>query len=170
MISDKEQIDIIIDQLAKGAVTFVLAPERWAACNLSVQLDWSPILFDDASQANLLPDTGGIYSFILNPGVVGPPETAYLLYIGKTREISRRYKDYVFYKSPSGYKYRPHIHNMLNKWPTEIWFFFAKLDDWDLRKTVEDTLLNGCVPPFNIEFEGRVNTAVRQWRNLGGFR
>ena len=59
---------------------------------------------------------------------------------------------------------------MLNKWPEEIWFFFAKLDDRDLRKTVEDTLLNSCVPPFNIEFEGRVNTAVKRWRSLGGFR
>ena len=151
MVSEKQQIDIIINQLTEGAVTLVLAPERWDACNLPVQLNWSPILFGDTSQANLLPDTGGIYSFILRPEVAGPPETAYLLYIGKTKEISRRYREYLFYKSLSGYKKRPHIHDMLNKWPEEIWFFFAKLDDRDLRKTVEDTLLNSWVPPFNID-------------------
>ena len=59
---------------------------------------------------------------------------------------------------------------MLNKWPEELWFFFAKLDDCDLRTTVEDTLLNSCVPPFNIAFKGRVNTAVKRWKSLGSFR
>ncbi len=170
MVSEKQQIDIIINQLTEGAVKFVLAPDRWATCNLPVQLNWRPIPFNDANQATLLPNAGGVYSFILKPAVVGPPETAYLLYIGKTKKISKRYKDYLFYKSPSGYKYRPHIHDVLNKWPDEIWFSFATLDDLDLLKTVEDTLLNSCVPPFNIEFEGRVNTAVRLWRSLGGFR
>lgn len=170
MASDKEQIDIIIGQLDTGSLSFVLAPARWADCQLPVQLKWYPIHFDEANKTLLPPDTGGIYGFVLEPQVPGPPETAYLLYIGKTREVIRRYGEYLFYKSPRGYKYRPHIHNMLNKWPDEIWFFFAKLNDRDLRTTVESTLLNSCIPPFNIEFKGRVNTAVRQWRNLGGFR
>ena len=170
MVSDKQQIDFIVSELIAGAVTFVLAPDLWANCRLPVQLTWSVIRFDSADEAKALPDTGGIYSFILKPEVVGPPETAYLLYIGKTKEISRRYGEYLFYKSPAGYKRRPHIHDMLNKWPAEIWFFFAELDGKAMRRTVEDTLLNSCLPPFNIEFKGIVNTAVRRWRNLGGFR
>ena len=170
VVNEREQVDIIINQLSSGSLNLVLAPELWAKCKLPVQLTWSPILFDDANQAGLLPDTGGIYSFILKPNLMGLPETSYLLYIGKTKEISRRYRDYQFYKSDSGYKKRPHINSMLNKWPAQIWFFFAKLDGQKVRNDVEDILLNCCVPPFNIEFKGRVNTAVRQWRNLGGFR
>ena len=170
MTSEKEQVDIIVGQIETGTIGFTLAPGLWADCKPSVQLDWSPIRFDVANRAKLPPDTGGVYGFVLKPEVVGPPETAYLLYIGKTKEFRRRYGEYLFYQSPSGYKARPHINSMLNKWPDEIWFYFAPLEDLNLLAQIEDTLLNSCVPPFNLEFKGTVNTAVRQWRSLGSFR
>ena len=60
---------------------------------------------------------------------------------------------------------------MLNKWPDEMWFYYAPIDDLTLLGEVEAAIRDSCVPPFNLDFGAHVNTtAVNLWRRIGSFR
>jgi len=112
---------------------------------------------------------GGVYGFVCRPSFDGPPETAYLLYIGKTKRFRTRYSRYLSDQA-SPLKARPHIYRMLNKWGDDLWYYFAPINDVDLIDEIERSLMNSCLPPFNVDLKGRHNTAVRLWRLLGSFR
>lgn len=170
LTSEKKIVDILRSQLEQGEVTFTHSPEFWAQCSLPVHLEWKPVQFTRNNQAKVPTRKGGVYGFVLRPSFVGPPNTAYLLYIGKTKGFKTRYRRYLFHQSPSGYKSRPHIHDMLNKWPEHMWFYYAPIDDLALLDEVEAAIRDSCIPPFNLDFKARVNTAVNNWRRLGSFR
>ena len=169
MPTQTEIVDILVDQLARGKVTFTHAPEFWEKCLLPFQLKWDRVLFTPDNRKGIPATKAGVYCFILVPALIGPPGTSYLMYVGKTLAFKRRYGRYLSDQS-QGYKNRPHINLMLNKWPDMLWFYYASIDDRGMLDEVETTLRDSCIPPFNYEFKGRVNTAVRLWRNLGSFR
>ena len=162
-------IDIIREQVIAGSKSFTLSPELWATCILPTNLEWKLVRFTDDNAVSVPTHKAGVYCFVLRPKVVGPPAAAYLLYIGKTTQFRTRYRRYLRDRTAS--RARPHIHEMLNKWSDEhVWFYYAPIADLDVVRPVEKILIDSCIPPFNVEFSGEVNTAVNLWRNLGGFK
>ena len=168
---DWQHVDLIKGQLANGQVTFILSPEMWLECRLpnAIQLDWQRVQFTDASLSDLPRDAAGVYCFVLHPTIAGPPEGAYILYIGQTKHFKSRYQRYL--RDRFSARARPLIHEMLNKWSEDdLWFYFATVTQTRLLDPIEDALLNGCVPPFNKDFPARINTAVQSLRHLGPLR
>lgn len=170
MASQREFIDIIRTQMAESQLIFTHSPERWAACVPPVDLKWKPIQFTKDNVSKIPSTKGGIYGFLLRPSFTGPPETAYLLYVGRATRFRTRYRRYLRDQSPTGLKRRPIIHEMLNKWPEDTWFYFATIDDLSLLPKAESAIRDSCIPPFNSDFDAQVSTAVRMWRSLGAFR
>ena len=165
----EESVDLIRRQLETGELRFALSPERWATCQLPTPLKWNRIHFSNLNAKKVPTKKGGVYCFVLRPSFSGPPETSYLLYIGQTTQFRTRYRRYLTDRD-AGYKRRPHVYLMLNKWPDDLWFCYAPVTDLDQLDTFENSLMDSCVPPFNIDFTGTVNPAVRMWRILGPFR
>ena len=166
-----QYVDIIRSQLLAGQVTFPLAPEMWATCQLpaSVTLNWEKIQFTEAAASQLPSNAAGVYCFVLHPIIQGAPQGSYLLYIGQTTQFRTRYRRYL--RDRNSNRARPLIHEMLNKWEERhLWFYYAKVDQLKMLGTIEDALLNGCVPPFNKDFPARINTAVQSLRHLGPLR
>ena len=150
---DKALVDILRDQIQTGQVVFSLSPERWADCKVPIALRWKRVRFTSSNRLRVPARGTGVYCFVLRPSFFGPPETAYLLYVGKAdrRRFGRRYKDYLDEKT-APQRARPHINLMLNKWEDDLWFYYAPIEDQGLVGTIENLLLSSCIPPFNINF------------------
>ena len=86
----------IRDHLRSHRRAFILAPRMWQNCNLDVDLEWQSVRYGENYRDAVPTDSFGIYAFVLVPEVTGPPESAYLLYIGKTeRPFRTRYREYL---------------------------------------------------------------------------
>ena len=173
MTSNREFHDLVLNHLRDGKVTFNHSPELWKDCCLPVELDWKCIRFTRENEDCVPQDKYGVYAFMLEPEIPGPPKSAYLLYIGKTevnRRFRRRYKDYIYHQySEIGYDQRPRIARLLEIWNGYIWFYYAPIEDINLVEDVETILLNACIPPANDKFKGRINAVVSLFRgNVGG--
>ena len=95
------------DHLRRHRRAFILAPRMWQSCDLDVELNWQSVRYGEDYREDVPTDSFGIYAFVLVPEITGPPETAYLLYIGKTKRPFRtRYGEYLPAESDDG-PYRP---------------------------------------------------------------
>ena len=138
---------------------FILAPRMWQNCNLAVDLQWQSVRYGENYRDAVPSNSCGVYAFILVPEITGSPETAYLLYIGKTeRPFRTRYKEYLPDES-TDWAVRP-IYRALDKWQDYIWFHFAPIKDPDLLESTEETLINACVPPYNYKFTGTIGRVI----------
>ena len=147
------------DHLTRYRRPFVLAPRMWQNCQLPVDLEWQSVRFGENTRKDIPTNTFGIYAFVLVPEITGPPKTAYLLYIGKTRRPFRtRYREYLPDESDD-WAVRP-IYRALEKWHDYIWFHFAPMEDPDLLKSTEEILINSCIPPYNYKFTGTIGKAI----------
>ena len=147
------------DHLRRHRRTFTLAPWMWQSCQLPVDLQWESVRFGEDSRDDVPSDSFGIYAFVLVPDIKGPPKTAYLLYVGKTkRPFLTRYGEYLK-SDPDDWALRA-IYRALDKWHDYIWFHFAPMEDPDLLKPTEETLINACIPPFNLRFTGTIGRAI----------
>ena len=127
----------------------------WQTCNLSVNLVWQSVRYGDHVSSTSF----GIYAFVLVPKITGPPDTAYLLYIGKTERPFRvRYGEY-FPSDSDDLAARP-IYRALQKWGDCIRFYYAPMQDQALLKSTEETLINACIPPCNYKFTGTIGRAI----------
>ena len=166
--NEREFVRSTVERLRDARVVFVHAPKMWDACILPVPLQWTSVEFTAENRDHIPSDKSGVYAFMLEPTFLGPPRSAYLLYIGKAdrRRFRRRYRDYI-YERDQGFA-RPPISWMLEKWEGHIRFHYAPVDDVSLIPQVEEALLNACIPPYNERFTGSIGKAIRAFRRTGG--
>src|SRR2546426_704434 len=70
-----------------------------------------------------IPASPGVYSLLLRPGIADHPACSYLMYVGKTRSLRRRFREYLTReKQETG---RPKIFRLLMKYPDHVWFCFT---------------------------------------------
>lgn len=140
----------------------VLSPFQWAACRLPVDLTWKTVKFTQRNN-QMIPETGGVYSFLVQPGIANHPCCSYLLYVGKTENqtFRRRYQQYIREKRAGDESGRPHVTDMLEKWDGFLWFCFARIKQADLIENVENALLTAYLPPSNKAFPAKVSHALR---------
>ena len=163
MTTESEFNDRVIDDLRKHRVAFTHSPKMWDNCSLPIDLTWQSVEFRTGYNQYVPRDQRGIYAFMLEPVLNGPPKSAYLLYIGKTsRTFRERYDEYL-YQELRRFG-RTIIGRMLERWYGHVWFHYASIDDEGLINQVEETLLNSCIPPYNQRFTGRVGRAITAFR------
>lgn len=147
--------------LREGQMRFVHSPDLWSMCKLPVNLNWKSIKFTGTNRRSVPSNQRGVYAFMLEPVITGPPKSAYLLYIGKTQAKGGFRSRYGHYLSERERFVRPKIGWMLERWNGHIWFHYAPIDDVNLIKQTENSLLEACVPPFNSQYPGVVGKAMK---------
>ena len=142
-----------------------LSPRHWKAYTNLAALDWEYVLFTASHKSKVPDEYGGVYTFVVQPGIANHPICSYLFYVGKAERQSfrERYSQYLHYKRNLRTKWY-HITRMLNYWDGHLWFCYARIDDVTLITPVEQSLQDAYVPPFNKEFRGEVGPAVRALR------
>jgi len=157
------------DFMAENAIlkefseTLVVSPQHWETYGSPVNLDWQCLRFTNASKAQIPNTFGGVYTFVVQPGIANHPRCSYLFYVGKAHKQSfrERYKQYLSYKKNKTGTNWYHITKMLNRWDGYLWFCYARIDQVDLIPAVERSLQDAYVPPYNKEFLGEVGPAVK---------
>ena len=131
---------------------FLLYPKYWEDTNNHVSFDqsWRFIKFK-ASNLRKVPDSKGVYCFVVKPKIPNFFETRYLFYAGQTTNTLRdRYRNYIDEGLGKG-KPRIKVYRMLNLYKNHIYFYYAVIDNDSHIKNSEDSLLNMFVPQVNVQ-------------------
>lgn len=160
MNNDANQMDQTIKELQEHRVAFTHSPLMWGQCNLPVTLQWESVKFGPEERKDVPSDQSGVYAFMLEPSFIGPPKSAYLMYIGMTTDpLRERYGRYLTRELKRKFG-RPIIGRMLQRWFDHLRFYYAVIENKILIKDIEEALLNACVPPYNQKFTGTVGKAI----------
>lgn len=142
---------------------FILHPGQWAHYAAGgTPLTWQRVQFSVLNRASVPNNEVGIYSFVVEPSIANHPSVRYLVYIGKTdrQDFRTRYDQYL--AEPEKVKRREHIAQMVEKWPTHLWFYYATLPPNTDITAVEDALLAAFIPPHNHQFPADIRRTVRR--------
>jgi hypothetical protein len=141
----------------------VLSPERWADFASPVTLSWSAVKFD-RTQRGLVPNSsGGVYTFVVKPGIANHSDCAYLLYVGKAEDQDLRTRFLQYFSEKDSRKGRPKVQKMLRLWENHLWFCYATIGDTGQIDTVEQNLISAYLPPMNDQFPAEVRGAMKAW-------
>ncbi|MCX6583007.1 MAG: hypothetical protein NT166_22755 [Candidatus Aminicenantes bacterium] len=151
--------DILTEQkeIAAFNKTFTLWPKYWEKLKDVADFEWKSCPFDP-NNVDLIPNTKGIYSFVINPRFTNHPQR-YLCYIGKTdRTLKVRYRDYL--RELNNETGRPKLLHLLNLWKGYIEFCYIEIENVNLLD-LEKKLLDAFVPPCNDKFSAKVNRIIK---------
>lgn len=133
---------------------FTLWPLRWAT--YSETHEWQLSRLADSELGNI-PDAPGIYTLLALPGIANHPVCSYLMYVGQTISLRRRFREYLSKeRKESG---RPKLFRFLNIYPDQVWFCFTSVDA-ALLDNVENGLKNAYIPPLNDAYSGELSKVV----------
>lgn len=151
-------IDIIReqDEMKAHSHQFVLWRRKWQQYTCPSQLVWTIYRLRESERANI-PDTAGIYTLLVQPGIASHPWCSYLMYVGQTRSLYRRFGEYL--RDERRETGRPKIFRLLTMYSDYLWFCFSPVPIQELD-SVEDALITAYMPPANDQ----VPAEVRQVR------
>lgn len=149
------------DDLSKYRYEFFLWRTRWNSYTnpLSSDLNWNYIQLL-SSERQLIPDVSGIYALVLKPGIANHHFVSYLMYIGQTTSLKRRFGDYL---SECSNPDRMKVFKMIRLYSNLLWFYYASVPAEQLTP-VEDSLLETYIPPINSRFPTTIRHAVAAFR------
>ena len=144
------------DDLVSHAHRFFLWPRAWLGFANNIPLAWQLNRLATVEAPNV-PASPGVYSLLVRPEIADHPACSYLMYVGKTRSLRRRFREYLLReKQETG---RPKIFRLLMKYPDHVWFCFANTP-LDAIDELEDALIRAYMPPMNDQFPVEVRRVI----------
>jgi hypothetical protein len=139
--------------------TVVLWPKMWRAWKPGVTLKWHGKPFSPSSKTSI-PNTPGVYAFVVQPGIPPGVPHSVLMYVGMCdRPLRQRFGEYLReMKDPYG---RPAISTMLQMYQGYLHFYCASVAKPAKPKDIEDHLLETFMPPMNRQYPASVSRVVR---------
>ena len=145
--------DLVVEAEAHR-VPFTLWCRMWDEFQQSVSLEWVDHPFEDG-EVDEIPSTPGVYAFLVQPRLAGGLDVSYLLYIGKSGNLNRRFRDYL--RELEAENARPRIVIYLNRY---LRFWCATLPSDVSTTDIEDELLAAIIPPLNKRLPASVGRIV----------
>lgn len=142
-------IDIIKEQddLIAHTHEFILWPRMWQAYDAKLVCNWQMHRLIESERSNIPPQSG-VYTLVVQPGIASHPACSYIMYVGQSSSLQRRFGDYLTSeKRESG---RPKIFRLLNMYESSLWFCYTLVPDNQLG-IFEDALMAAYVPPKNSD-------------------
>jgi hypothetical protein len=142
------------DEMKAYTREFVLWRRKWEECGDLINLDWKFYKLTDTERIHI-PRESGIYTLIIQPGIASHPACSYLIYVGQTNSLRRRFGEYLRERTDeSG---RPKITWWLRRFSQHIWFYFTPVRQEDLDD-IENSLLSAYYPPANDRYPASVRS------------
>ena len=137
---------------------FALWPRQWATYSKTHIWHQTKLV---ASERQRVPDRSGIYTLIAKPNVADHPSCSYLMYVGRSNSLRRRFGEYLNKeRKPSG---RPLMYRFLDIYSEHVWFCFTLVDCSSLE-SIEIGLRDAYIPPLNDQFSGELSPIVKVLR------
>jgi hypothetical protein len=154
-----------VDQLAADRRRFYVSPTRWQSSRVTIPLAWSRVKFDAQNRA-AIPKARGIYAFVVQHDNDHFPPHGFIMYIGITgarsveRNLRLRYGDYLREKEKNK---RPRVCYMLNKWESDLFFYFVPIPNRAINlDQLELDLNDSILPPIVIkDFTAEIRMLVK---------
>jgi len=106
-----------------------------------------------AADVNTVPDSAGVYTLLIQPGIATHPSCSYLMYVGRSDSLRRRFREYLGpERRATG---RPKIYRLLNRYSDYLWFCFTEVEAAN-TKAVEDALMTAYLPPENDQLPAEI--------------
>lgn len=143
---------------------FILWPRQWCLSPPDdlKDVEWKSVPFDESNLASL-PNTPGVYAFIVKPSVCNLSGVGYLMYIGKAegQSLSTRCSQYL--QEPRKKKPRILICDLLNKWRSHLHLYYATIPPGSTitPTKVENFLLTAFMPPANTVLPGTLTVIAK---------
>jgi len=150
-----DPIDNLTDELMIHRWEFHLVPRLWSVCDVE-PLDWAEVRLAVENKCEV-PEASGVYTLLIGPKVASHPHCSYLVYVGKSNNLRRRFSEYL---AEMRNRRRPKVYRFLNKYEEHVCYCFATLAE-ALVVDAETALINAFMPPCNSDFTGDVGTARR---------
>lgn len=149
--------DLVDRQVSEGRdllCKFLLWERQFRSYGLDLELNWRSIraLRDNASA---LPQSQGVYAFVVKPSVANLHWAGYILYVGKTEDQTFRERFPQYFAEQKREKPRLWVRRMFKFWPNCLYYYFAETAANDADRA-EEELLKALVPPNNERFPGRL--------------
>lgn len=154
-------LDEALDLAAERSVyrkEFMLYPAAWSKYGYKRQLDWKTVSFR-ASERSKLPKEPGVYAFLIQPNVAPVLNASYLVYVGETKSLHRRFGDYLREEAGLG-NARIQLYSLFKYFKGYILFAYATLPEAE-RKEAEDELIKALTPPINRKLPATIAAAER---------
>lgn len=151
-------------ELTYSVRRFILAPLSWDGFPEKnfTNFKWNPISFKSASKAKLKP-VEGLYMFVIKPDICNAKFLNYLMYIGETDNLQRRFGEYLAKEGdPKSPQYQ--MYTLIDDYPNNLEFYFAELPGMNeaTRKDREAELLTAFFPPVNGKYPAFVQKLLLQ--------
>lgn len=135
---------------------FTLWRRKWQEYSCVFFLDWRIHRLDDCER-HAIPEESGIYTLLVQPGIANHPASSYLMYVGQTTSLRRRFGEYLNReRRETG---RPKIMRLLNLYATNTWFCYSAVPQKDLDE-VEGALLTAYIPPANDQLPASIRGVI----------
>jgi len=145
---------IEVDQLRAHTRHFILWPRQWQTYQ-GIHPWTIKTLHENYTRQ--IPVSSGIYTLILEPGIAGHNSCSYLMYVGKTSSLRRRFGDYLRKeREESG---RPRISEFLTRYDGYVYFCYT-LVEVNILNDIENKLLEAYIPPLNSQYQGEISRVV----------
>lgn len=139
-------------EVAAHTWNLTLLPDAWEDYDENHSCDWD---CEDLNEENneKIPEVSGVYNLVVEPEIACHPSCAYLMYIGETNDLNRRFYEYT--REVEDEKGRPLVRTLLFIWEGYIKFYYIEVGE-NRRKDVQDSMIEAFRPRFNVEMESTV--------------
>lgn len=141
------------------SVKMMFYPKAWQNPTI-YNITWKS--YDFPPTPKNIPNSPGVYAFVVEPNLFSLTPASGLFYIGKATNLYSRIGSYKgelkkdFLKSK-----RPHIWKMLHRWNGHLKYYFSTTNDVEEAERMETLMLNALRPPFNKQYEAETSTIMR---------
>ncbi len=133
---------------------FLLWPKQWTTYDIDHEWHLRPLRPSERAD---IPDAPGIYSLIAASAVAAHPSASYLMYVGRTVSLRRRFGEYL--TTERRITGRPKVYRVLHLYSDYLWFAYTYVDHSDLEQ-VEKGIRDALLPPLNDQFSAEINKVV----------
>ena len=149
------EVDLLeTGQLRAHARRFILWPRQWQTYSLTHKWTIEPL---NTSRVRKIPASSGIYTILLQPGIAGHISCSYLMYVGKTKSLRRRFGEYL--RKERKRTARPLMSDFLTRYDDYVLFCYTLIDEKNLI-IIEEGLKNAYVPPLNKQYSGELGHTI----------
>ncbi|TDB60405.1 GIY-YIG nuclease family protein [Arundinibacter roseus] len=140
---------------------FIICPDQWETLQGQHEtLDWKEVHFQPSNQESL-PEKEGLYMFMASPKKLNASFLNYLLYVGETDNLRRRFGDYLRKRdSPKSGQYK--VYTIIDDFPEHLHFRYIELEGYDMKKRreLETQFLIAFLPPINSRFPQQLQSII----------
>lgn len=134
-----------------------MLPPAWASYSFRSSLNWGVVKFEGVNQSRL-PVSSGVYAFLIQPNVGNDLNSSFLMYVGQTNSLRRRFGEYlVEARSATA---RSKLMRMFHKYERHLHFTYATVRSADCE-SAEEALLRALWPPINSNLPADIRAARR---------